>query len=444
MLRRLKQLVGQTSPIRLAYHRAKAIVANVRYGVPARGMVVLGVTGTNGKTTTTTLLGDMLHAAGIPVAVATTIQFRVRDRVWTNETHKTTLSASSLMRFIRDARREGCTHLVLEVSSHALLQGRVIGVPFQTAVFTNLSPEHLDYHRTMDAYQAAKEILFRRLRNRTSSCAIVNADDPRAGAFLQHRAEHTWLTHVADAPLAPLPQTQGRHTTLLEATDAVTAQASTSFTLRWAEHALPVTMQLLGRFNIENALSASAAALAHGVDPAIIQRVLAEVPLIPGRLEPVEVGQQFRALIDYAVTPDSLAKLYATLRPITTGRILTVFGACGDRDRSKRPEMGRVAGEMADVVILTNEEPYSEDPQSILDQIAPGVRRTSKREGEDFWVILDRKAAIDHAVSLARPGDTIVVSGMGNQTSMVWGDRVLPWSDRDELSESITRIVARA
>jgi len=441
----LRRIIGNTSPVRLAYHRTKGLAAGARYAFPARGMRVIGVTGTNGKTTTATFIASMLAASGRKVAMATTIQFRLGDQVWTNETHKTTLSPFALQKFLAKAKKEGCQDLVLEVSSHALMQGRVLGIPFHTAVFTNLTPEHLDYHRTMAEYQAAKERLFRKLRRDPERIAVVNGDDPAARAFLRHAGGDAWVTHVEGGvatPLGDLPHAP--RITRLDAVQVATESNATHFTLAWNDARLPVSMQLLGRFNVENAALATAAALANGVAPEIVARVLAEVPVIPGRLEPVDIGQPFRALIDYAVTPDSLEKLYRTLRPITQGRIIAVLGSCGDRDRGKRPVMGKVAAMEADIAIITNEEPYSEDPRSIIDAIVRGVRETDRVEGEQFFVIEDRREAIQYAVDLAAPGDTVVVSGMGNQTSMVWGERVLPWSDREVLRECLLKRDGRA
>jgi UDP-N-acetylmuramoyl-L-alanyl-D-glutamate--2,6-diaminopimelate ligase len=439
MIPRLKRLVPHHFPPRLWYHKGRALIAGIRHGFPAKSMRVIGITGTNGKTTTTTLAAEMLAASGRKVAMATSIQFRIGDRVWDNETHKTTLSPGVLQAFLRAARDAGCDDLVLEVSSHALVQGRLLGIPFQTAAFTNLSPEHLDYHKTMDRYRKAKELLFRKLGGKPGTVSVVNGDDEQAHMFLALPAERTWVTHVEGAPLRSITLPQTRRLIPLEAAELRTSLAATSFVLRWEGNELPVSMKLLGRFNVENAAMAAAIALANGVDPEHVRAVLERVEIIPGRLEPVDAGQPFRAVIDYAVTPDALEKLYDTLRPLTPGRIIAVFGACGDRDRGKRPSMGRAGAEKADVLILTNEEPYGEEPLSIIEALARGVRGTGKEEGKDYFIIPDRKAAIEQAVRMAAPGDTVAVSGMGNQTSMVWGEKTIPWSDREELRESISR-----
>lgn len=435
MAKSIKSLISETSPVRLLYHKLRALLANIRYGFPARKLEVIGVTGTNGKTTTTTLLAKMFTVSGRNVALASTIQFQIGEKMWRNETHKTTLDAFALQKFLREAVNAGVDLVILEVSSHALVQGRTLGIRFNTAVFTNLMPEHLDYHKTMDGYCSAKEILFEKLGGKPGTVSVVNGLDERAERFLRYPAEKSWLTIAGGEELEIIDF--GRELNIIRAVDIKTEKQHTSFLIRWGENLMPIKMQLLGHFNVENALLATATALAKGIDPEIIKQVIESVPLIPGRLEPVEAGQEFRALLDYAVTPDSLEKLYSTVRRFTPGRIIAVFGACGDRDRTKRPHMGRVAGELADLVVITNEEPYTEDPIAIIDAVAEGVRQTSKQEGLDLFIIHDRREAIDHAVALAEPGDTIILSGMGDQTSMVWGDKTIPWVDREELRDSI-------
>ncbi len=412
--------------LRDAYHRAQASVAAAAYGNPAARLQVYGVTGTNGKTTTCFFLRSILTAARRQAGLATTV--RLSDGVHDdrNDRKMTTMPARDLQALLRRMVGAGSTAAVLEVTSHALAQHRVAGIPFDTVVFTNLTHDHLDYHKTPEAYQAAKERLFA-LPHRVS---VVNADDPRGAAFLAYPAARRLtfsLTQDADVRASAI-RADG---------------AGTRFTLAVAGEEQPVRLRLPGRFNVANAVAAAAAAHGSNIPLMTIVAGLEAVGAVPGRLEPIEAGQPFRVLIDYAHTPDALKQLFETVKPGTTGRLIHVGGATGNRDRTKRPLLGAIAAQFADILIVTNEDPDDEDPRAIIDAVVEGVRRgagTRKRlvKHENFFVIEDRAEAIRTALRLAEPGDTVLVTGKGDESAMMVRGRLTPYSDRETILAALT------
>jgi UDP-N-acetylmuramoyl-L-alanyl-D-glutamate--2,6-diaminopimelate ligase len=403
---------SRTKPI---YHWSRAAIANLAFGFPSRGMLVIGVTGTKGKTTTCHFLASILEEAGFTVGMATTVSFKIGSKEESNDTNMSVTAPFPLQRLLRRMRRAKCSVLVLEVTSIALDQFRTLGIPFRYVGFTNLTHDHLDYHGTMDHYAEAKLRLFRRPGLRT---AAINLGDPRAKQFLEATTAQTKISYGLG---------QGE----VSAEDIKDVPDGIEFTLRGT----PVQLHLPGRFSVENALCAAALGVSLGVSLGSIARGLGNLGHVAGRLEKIAATNGATLMVDYAHTPDSLEKLYSTLRAGTTGRLIAVLGATGDRDRTKRPIMGALAGRLCDLVFITDEEPYTENPIKIIDEVAGGVprgRAVSKAksgEGEWWWKIPDRREAISRAVDIALPGDLVLVTGMGAQNYRKVGEVKQPWND---------------
>lgn len=413
MFHSLKSRVPQ--PIKNAYHLAQAFVACVLYGFPGRKIKVIGITGTNGKTTVTRFVSAILEEAGHKTARASTIDFKVGDREWANATKYTTLSALAVQRFLRQAVREGCEYAVLETSSHALDQYRVWGVPYAVAAVTNITREHLDYHGTMSRYREAKRRLFD-----MAPVGVINLDMEDPTDFRCRFTGRCVTYSVGDPQAAVLAQ------------DVTTDLEGSRFTVDGTEFSLRIP----GRFNIENALAAIAVGVTQDIPLATMAQALGKVSGIPGRMERIANRRGLTIIVDYAVTPDSLEKLYGLvsgMRPDPQAKIIAVFGACGERDRGKRPLMGEIVASYADTVILTNEDPYHEDPKRIVREIAKGIK--GKSLGTNYFRIMDRRQAIRKALRLAQSGDIVVVTGKGAEETMALGDRRLPWNDSRVIEE---------
>ena len=402
---------------------ALAVLAAAAQGDPARALTLVGVTGTSGKTTTTHLVDAALRAAGHKVGLVGTIQYRVGDRL--AEASRTTPEASDLQELFREMVDAGCDHAVMEVSSHSLVLKRVHGLAFRVAVFTNLTRDHLDFHGDMDAYFAAKRVLFDTLL-REDGHAIVNAADDRAAALRASSRGTVWTFGIGEETRADLC-----------ATDVSLSLGGTRFRVRTPVGELLVESPLLGRFNVENLLGALGAALALGLPAAAVLRGLQSVTGVPGRLERVAAGQDFAVIVDYAHTDDALKNLLETVRELKPRRIITVFGCGGDRDRTKRPLMGAVASRSSDVVVVTSDNPRSEPPEAIIEEI---VRGMSGGRGAERHVIVDRRDAIAKALELAGPGDAVVIAGKGHETSQALRDRTVPFDDRQVARDLLARL----
>ncbi len=415
-MKQFKRLISLLVPQTVknyGYHLLLAFFANVAFGFPSRGLTVIGVTGTNGKTTTTKLIAAILAGSGKLTAYASTIEYGIGEKHWTNASKFTTSSAWQLQQFLSEAKRAGCTHVVLETSSHSLDQFRVWGISYMIAVITNVTREHLDYHKSMAAYRAAKKKLFAGV-----SIAIVNAD-------MEHPEEF----------FIPAPGTTVVYSTKDMSASVVASEIELDLdSSRFLALGTSFKTQLPGLFNVENALAALATGKTLGIDTETMRQALASVPGVPGRMESVPNARRLDILIDYAVTPDSFEKLYQAVKPmqIPGTKIIHVFGACGERDRGKRPVMGSIASEQADIIILTNEDPYHEDPEQIIDEIEAGV---TKKKDETYFRIFDRRKAITKAITLAEEGDIVLVTGKGAEETMALGDKRVPWNERRVIEE---------
>ena len=386
------------------------------YGHPAAAMRMIGVTGTQGKTTVTRLLDGGLGAAGISSAVVGTVGTRIAGADL--KTALTTPEAPDLHGLFAVMRERGVTSCAMEVSSHALVLGRVDGVVFDVAVFTNLGRDHLDFHSDIDDYFAAKATLFTSARARLG---IVNADDE-------------WGRRLIDTATVPVRtmSTQGRDADW-SAVDVALGPEGSAFTVRGPGGlSLPASVALPGDFNVANALSAIAAAVEAGLDAEAVVAGIGAAGGVPGRLERVDAGQDFTVVVDYAHKPDALTAVLATLRPVTAGRLIAVIGAGGDRDRGKRPVMGAIAASAADLVIVTDDNPRTEDPAAIRAEVLAGVEPGARAEVREVG---DRHAAIAAAIEVARAGDVVLVAGKGHETGQEVDGVVHPFDDRAVVRE---------
>ncbi len=411
---------------------ALADLAAELYDHPTRRLRVVGVTGTDGKTTTVHLVSHVLEAAGERTGFATTVDFKLAGQTWANETRQSTQEAVEVQEFFAELLVAGGTWGVLEATSHALALRKLRGCDVDIAVFTNLSPEHLDFHGTLQAYLEAKGILFEMLGKSADKgvrkTAVLNADDPH-WRYLADRAQGSRvLSYGIDA----LADVQG---TML----AADARGST-IRISAAPDQVELVLPLVGRFNVQNALAAAATGVAAGVPLDAVKTALEHARPVRGRMERVDAGQPFTVIVDYAHTPESLDKVLALLRPLTRGRLLAVFGSAGERDRAKRPRLAEVAARYADLFVITQEDPRLEDPAGILREIEAGAIAAGKRAGADYLVIGDRAEAVREAIRRAGPGDTVLLAGKGHEASIIVGEEKVPWDEagaaRDALREA--------
>ncbi|HKA37968.1 MAG TPA: UDP-N-acetylmuramoyl-L-alanyl-D-glutamate--2,6-diaminopimelate ligase [Thermoanaerobaculia bacterium] len=392
--------------------RALGLLAAQRAGNPAGKLVLAGVTGTNGKTTTTMLLEALLSRRHGSSGFLGTVAYRTGRREV--EAPRTTPEAPEVQELLAEMVREGIPAAAVEVSSHALSLERVAGCRFDVAVFTNLTRDHLDFHGDMESYYQAKKRLFG--MRKQSAAAVVNLDD-EAGRRLALEVAPPVVTFSA----------RGREGAAVRAASARCDLSGTRIEVAHGGGNFSVSSPLLGRFNVENLLAAAAAGIALGMQGSDISAALGSVRLVPGRLEPVEAGQGFPILVDYAHTEDALIRLLSAVRELTDKKIVLVFGCGGDRDRGKRVPMGRAAGKLADIAIATSDNPRSEDPEAILAEVENGLVESGATK---YLKIADRREAIRAAIGLANPGVVVVIAGKGHETTQVIGERVLPFDDR--------------
>jgi UDP-N-acetylmuramoyl-L-alanyl-D-glutamate--2,6-diaminopimelate ligase len=417
--------------------RALAPMARRFYGNPADEIRLIGVTGTNGKTSTTFLIESILEAAGIEVGIIGTVEIRYGDH--RERTVNTTPESLDLQRTLRAMCTSGVAAAALEVSSHGLSLGRVEGCRFEVGAVTNLTPEHLDFHETMDSYLEAKTLLFRNFLAPDAS-AVVNLDDPRAEAFLDAARE-------AGARRIGVSRRSDRQAEI-QVERAEVRLDGTRAALRLPSGPLDVDLPLVGDFNVENMAVAVGAAVALGIGPDAIARGVAGCAQVPGRTERVgaEIPNAPTILVDYAHTPDAVEKLLRTIRPLAGGRLITVFGCGGDRDRSKRPLMAKAVATWSDRAIATSDNPRTEDPVAILTDVEEGLGELRRVDGSQldgsersYALVVDRREAIGLALEIARPEDTVVLAGKGHEDYQIIGREKLPFDDRVEALRALGR-----
>jgi UDP-N-acetylmuramoyl-L-alanyl-D-glutamate--2,6-diaminopimelate ligase len=396
---------------------ALARLADRWFGHPSRHLTVVGITGTNGKTTTSYLVDALLQARGLRTGVIGTIQYRLGDE--TRPAGQTTPEALELQSMLAQMYDEGIRGVAMEVSSHALALGRVEGLTFDVAVFTNLTQDHLDFHGTLGEYRQAKRRLFELLDRspKPGRTAVVNADDPSGAEMVRGLAVPVLTFGLGQTA-------QVRAAEWASTIDGIRLVATTP------SGEVPLQSPLIGEHNVMNLLGAVGVGLALGLPPPVIGRALGAVGTVAGRFEQVQAGQPFLVIVDYAHTPDALERVLHTARRLTAGRLAVVFGCGGDRDRGKRPIMGEIAARLADRVWVTSDNPRTEPPEAIIDEIVVGVRRGGG-EARGFAREADRRAAIEAALRWAGPGDTVVIAGKGHETYQIVGTAVLPFDDRE-------------
>lgn len=396
--------------------RALSVLAANFYAHPEKQLSLSGITGTNGKTTTAFLLEAMLRHAGRKTMLAGTIEYHVAGRI--QAAPHTTPESRDLFALLRESVEEGATEAVMEVSSHALDQGRVSGLHFDVALFTNLTRDHLDYHHGMEAYYSAKRKLFDGSLGRVPRAAVLNQDDERGRE----------LCRVATSSGSEVVFTYGMEQGNFHAQDVEMGPSGMRFAMSTPHGKVQIQSSLTGRVNVYNLLAASAGALARGLSLDQIAEGAASLTGVPGRFESIACGQDFAVIVDYAHTDDALKNVLSAARDFVRprgGRVITLFGCGGDRDRSKRPLMGQAAGAASDVIVLTSDNPRSEDPQAILDDVLVGLRGARA----SVLVEPDRERAIRLAIGEARPGDLVLLAGKGHEKTQILRDRVIPFDD---------------
>ena len=407
--------------------RALGQISAAFYGHPSRHLKTIGVTGTNGKGATTFLVDAILRRAGRPCGIIGTMGVVIGGTI--EPTDRTTPEAPALQRSLRTMVDRGCQYAAVEVASHALAMERVAGCHFDAGVFTNLTRDHLDFHKSMEAYLAAKSRLFAGLSD--DGWTVLNADDP-AAAVLRRVTRARVMTYG----LHGSADVRGREVRL--------HLRGAEFVADTPAGAARVALRLAGEFNVANALAALAVGLTQGIALDVIAEALASMPGIPGRFESVDEGQPFAVIVDYAHTPDGLDNVLRTARQITRGRVIVVFGCGGDRDRTKRPMMGRIAAERADHVIVTSDNPRSEPPRAIIDEITPGVDAGADGRQVAVDVEPDRRRAIGLAVGAAAPGDLVLIAGKGHESYQEIAGVRQAFDDRQVVREVLSATHASA
>ncbi len=381
------------------------------YEHPAEALKLIAVTGSNGKTTCAYLIEALLQAAGQRPGLLSTVEYRCPG--WSEPASATTPLSIDLHRHFQSMREAAVTHVVMEVSSHAIVLQRILGLRFEVALFTNLTQDHLDFHKTMTAYGEAKKALFFEFL-RPGGVAVLNGDDPYVRTFLGELRDRK-VVSFGKAPGLSV----GAEGIQLDATGS-------QFQLQTPSGSIAIRSTLLGQHNVENLLASAAVGVALQLSLEQIRGALESAAAVPGRLEPVDYGQNFRVLVDYAHTPDALQRVLSLLRQLPHQRLLTVFGCGGERDRLKRPQMGRIVCELSDEVFVTTDNPRGEDPRAIIRDIEGGMKGHESK----YHIILDRREAIVSAIQAARESDLVLLAGKGHETTQTWADRTTPFDDR--------------
>ena len=398
------------------------------FDYPANRMRMVGVTGTNGKTTTTHMIRHILKAQGHKVGVIGTVHIMIGDTSY--PIHNTTPDVVDLQHILHQMVQENVEYCVMEVSSHALALGRVSGVEFDTAVFTNLTQDHLDFHKTFENYLAAKCKLFEQVsasdQVKDNKGAVINIDDSYGHRVMEKTTAPT-ITY----------STLGKGT--LNASDVHMSTKNSQYTVNYKGESYPVSMNTTGLFNVYNTLAAIGACLQEGISMEAIDTALKTFSSVPGRFELIEEGQDFAVVVDYAHTPDGLQNILETAKAIKENRIIIVFGCGGDRDATKRPIMGRIAAEYGDKIYVTSDNPRTEDPVQIVKDVEVGVKE-ALRNGTSYEVIVDRREAINHAIHDAKAGDIVIIAGKGHENYQILKNETIHFDDREEARKALKEI----
>ena len=428
----IKKLIPRTlfATIEPYGHLVEAVLANIRYGFPSRDLKIIGVTGTDGKTTTATLIHAMMAESGYKVGLMTTVSYGTRENMRQNMVHMTTVSAFALQKRIAQLKREGIEWLVLETTSHALAQHRVWGIPYSVAAMTNVTHEHLDYHKTFERYRTAKVRLFKLAgaNLRGLRTGVVNADDPSLPFF---------------CAAVPNCLRYGINNGELKASKIKSTPDGSEFVATIGERKLSIKTNLPGKFNVYNSLAAAGVGIALGLGDEQIEQGIASLDSVEGRMNRIDEGQDFTAIVDFAHTPDSFEKILSELKDLTKKRLIVVFGSAGRRDEAKRGIMGASAGRIADMVVATEEDDRDIDGNMILEQIAEGAESQGKTRAKDLFLILDRTEAINFAVDQAQPDDTVVFLGKGHEKTIERANGENPWDESATVRAALQRKTAQ-
>lgn len=418
-----------------AYHFLLGFVAAWHYGFPSDKMLVIGVTGTTGKTTTIFLLESVLKSAGYKTGYITTAMFSDGEKEWLNDKKMTMVGRFFLQKLLRKMLDNKCDVAIVETTSEGVVQFRHRFISYDSLLFTGIFPEHIESHGGFENYKMAKGKLFAHLKDcarktingeKIEKTIVVNGDDAQADYFLSF-----WADKKAQYSEEKKPAEN-----MLVAEDVVSSAQGISFSLQGVR----MSMAIIGKFNVGNALAAATVASTLGIPLEKIQSGLGKIQSIPGRLEKIDAGQNFTIIVDYAFEPNAVSKLYETVKNIAHSRIIHVLGSTGGgRDKARRPILGKLAGGNADIVIVTNEDPYDEDPMQIIQEVADGAQ--GKKESESLWKILDRREAIRKALSLAQENDVVLITGKGNEQAICIADgKKIPWDDRTVVREELKKL----
>jgi len=435
-------------PVVKVYHWFLSHLAAFLYGYPSEKMIVIGVTGTLGKSITVEWIGGVLESTGAKVGWASTNSFKIADKHWMNDTKMTMVGRFKLQKMLKDMVKAGCKYAVVETTSQGIVQYRHLGINYDVAVLTNLSPEHIEAHGSFENYMKAKGQLFDHTSKgknkildgqRIKKIKVIHTDFQYAPFFLSFVTEETYAYCVQDAVSTP-PNVKMDICRVIAQLKKYTPEGSDFVVNGQKFHLSPI-----GKFNVYNALGAIAVCTALGYDMPTIAKGVEKLEGVPGRLEKIDEGQPYEVIVDFAYEPTSLGKLFEAVQFFDHAQIIHVTGSTGGgRDKARRPVLGKMSAEFASVTIVTNEDPYDDDPQEIIDDVAAGAIKAGVKEGEDLFKILDRGEAIEKAISLANPGDIVLITGKGSEPRMaVKHGKTVPWDDRDAARKAIKKSLTK-
>lgn len=430
MLQKIKSFISLDNPIRLGYHLARAIIANIRYGFPSKGMTIIGVTGTNGKTTSCNIIAEGLRASGKKVFMFTTVNIMIGDEMFTNHTKMTSPDAFELQKWFSVAKKEGCDIAVIETASHGIKMHRIWWLDYDICVLTNITQDHLDLHRTMDDYvntklQIFKKLMYYQRKPWVKKTGIINAESDYKERFLSQTYDSLF--------------TYGRwYNANIKAVDIKNLKNSMNFRVSMPGQDINVVTKLRWDFNVSNILAAVWVFASLWIDRKTIEEIIPQIHVIPWRMEEVKSKDGFSVFIDYAHTADALENVLGTLQEMKgKGRVITVFWCTGERDTSKRPIMGQVVSKLSDVVIVTQDDDYNENTGKIIKDILPGIDR---KQWEDFWIIPDRMEAIRTALVMAKTDDIILLAWKWDEHALLTNSWAIEWHERTIVEKMLEEI----
>jgi len=420
MLQKLKSLISLDNPLRLWYHLVRAIIANVFYWFPSKGMTIIGVTWTNGKTTSCNIIAEWLRASGKKVFMFTTVNIMVGDEMFTNHTKMTSPDAFELQKWFSIAKKEGCDIAVVETASHGIKMHRIWGIDYDICVLTNITQDHLDLHRTMDDYvntklQIFKKLMYYQRKPGIKKVGIINAQSEYKDRFLAETYDSLYTYGTS-------------YNANVKAVNIKNTKSAMTFTASMPWKDINVSTKLRGNFNVSNILAAISVFASLWIDRKTIEEVIPKIHVIPGRMEEIKAKDWFSVFIDYAHTADALENVLWTLSEMKwKGRLIAIFGCTGDRDTSKRPIMWQVVSRLSDVVIVTQDDDYTENTGKIIKDILPGIDR---KQWEDFWIIPDRREAIRTSLVMAKKDDIIMIAWKGDEHALITNQWPIEWHER--------------